>query len=108
MKVSDLLEHGFKEVVLADGAREIEGAYTGDLLSWVMGRCKEGQAWLTIMSNRNVIAVATLSDPSCVILTEGVALDEETTELAKAKGINILSTELPSYEACVLLSECLK
>lgn len=108
MKVNELLEHGFKNIVLSNGEREIEGAYTGDLLSWVMGRCQAGQAWLTIMSNRNVIAVATLSDPSCVILTEGVQLDEETKAIAAEKEINILSTELPSFEACVLLSELIK
>lgn len=53
---------GAEPVVLADGSREIHGGYTGDLLSWVMGRGKQDQAWVTIMTNINVVAVATLID----------------------------------------------
>ena len=53
---------------LADGERTVDGAYVGDLLSWVMGRAARDNVWITIMSNVNVIAVASLSDVSCVIL----------------------------------------
>ncbi|MBQ6679314.1 MAG: hypothetical protein IJM76_04755 [Lachnospiraceae bacterium] len=77
----------------------------GDLLSWVMGRACADAAWITIMSNQNVAAVAVLADVSCVILTEGVTLDENVKGLAEAKGINVLTTALPSYEAAVRLSE---
>ena len=55
-----------------DGEREVTGGYAGDLLSWVMGRATSGDAWVTIMSNINVIAVAQLTDVACVILAEGV------------------------------------
>ena len=105
MKVSELQEHGFTALTLPDGDREIVGAYMGDLLSWVMGRAHADAAWITIMSNQNVAAVAVLADVSCVILTEGVTLDENVKGLAEAKGINVLTTALPSYEAAVRLSE---
>ena len=105
MKVSELQEHGFTALTLPDGDREIVGAYMGDLLSWVMGRARADAAWITIMSNQNVAAVAVLADVSCVILTEGVTLDENVKGLAEAKGINVLTTALPSYEAAVKLSE---
>jgi hypothetical protein len=105
MTVSGLLAHGFREVVLADGDREITGAYMGDLLSWVMGRAKADCAWITIMSNLNVVAVASLADTACVILTEGVELPEDVKKTAGERDVNILSTELPSYEAAVLLSQ---
>jgi len=103
MKVSDLLNIGFNEVYLADGEREVKGAYVGDLLSWVMGRGNEDQAWVTIMSNQNVIAVSSLINFSCVILAEEVSLEESILNLAKEKGINILSYQGSSYEACVAL-----
>ena len=61
MKVSDLLQNGFTEITMPDGEREIDGVYIGDLLSWVMGRASQDNAWITIMSNINVIAVATLA-----------------------------------------------
>lgn len=104
MKVSELLDYGFTEIALPDGEREIDGAYVGDLLSWVMGRCREDNAWITIMSNANVIAVASLANPSAVILSEGVTVSDELRELALSKGVNMLSTELASYEAAVKLS----
>ena len=74
MTVNELAQNGFKAVVLPDGDRLISGVYIGDLLSWVMGRANSGDAWLTIMSNMNIIAVASLADVACIILAEGVAL----------------------------------
>lgn len=105
MTVRELMEQGFTEVTVPEPDREIRGAYMGDLLSWVMGRCKEDDAWLTIMSNVNVIAVASLANPAVVILTEGVTLPDEIRILAETKGVNVVSTELPSYEAAVALSK---
>ncbi|MBO4553531.1 serine kinase [bacterium] len=86
--------------------REIKGGYMGDLLSWVMGRAKADQAWITIMSNQNIIAVATLIDFACIILAEDVRLEENLIETAKTKGVNILTTKLPAFEvACEICKE---
>lgn len=84
--------------------REISGAYVGDLLSWVMGRAQPDNAWITIMSNINVVAVASLSDVSCVILAEGVSPDSEIITTAMQKGINILSTDLDAFNTAVSIS----
>ncbi|MGN1118017.1 MAG: DRTGG domain-containing protein [Acutalibacteraceae bacterium] len=106
MKVSLLAEKcGFDFVTLPDPDREVCGGYVGDLLSWVMGRARENCAWITIMSNVNIVAVASLADVSCVILSEGVALEESVIKTATDKGVNILSTSLNSYEAAALISE---
>ena len=88
-------------VTLPDGDRAIDGVYVGDLLSWVMGRAEEGQLWITIMTNANVIAVASLINVSAVLLAEDVELDEKTLSLAAEKGINILSSGKSVYELCV-------
>ena len=109
MTVSELSSVcGFKAICLADGERTVEGAYVGDLLSWVMGRASCDNAWITIMSNVNVIAVASLSDVSCVILAEGVTPDDEILHLAEEKGINILCSGLPTFETAVKVSEFVK
>lgn len=85
----------------ADGvpllAREVRGFYCGDLLSWVMGRAKPGSAWLTVMSNVNVAAVAVMSEAACVILCEGVAPDAALTERAAREGVCILRSEKDAY-----------
>ena len=106
MTVNELCEKsGFEAVVLADGEREVGGCYVGDLLSWVMGRAKADDAWITIMSNVNIVAVAALADVSCIILSEGVVLDSDIIETAKQKEINILYSAKPSYETAVIVSE---
>lgn len=94
---------GFKEICMPEPDREVNGAYIGDLLSWVMGRAVFDNAWITIMSNINVIAVASLSDVACVILSEDVSLDDEVKSTAVQKGINVLSSSEPTYETAKLL-----
>ena len=106
MTVTDLQNSlSLTPVALPEGDREVEGVYVGDLLSWVMGRAQSGNAWLTIMSNLNVVAVATLSDVSCIILCEGVTLEDPVKNTAEAKGVNILTTEAPAYETAKRLAE---
>ena len=106
MTVNELCKSGgFKVVCLPDGDREITGVYIGDLLSWVMGRASSGDAWITIMSNLNIIAVASLADTACIIVAEGVTLDRETVNTANQKGINVFSSDQGTYETAVILSE---
>ena len=101
MTVNEAIEKlGLTVVTLSDGERTVEGGYCGDLLSWVMGRAQSGQAWITIMSNINVIAVASLCDPSCIILAEGVTLPEDIVNKAKDQEINILRSDIPAFELC--------
>ena len=108
MTVNELSTHpDFCAVFIADGNRVIEGGYAGDLLSWVMGRASEGDAWVTIMSNVNIVAVCTLADPACIVLSEGVKPDDETLRRAKEQGVNILSTTLDTFDACVRIAALL-
>lgn len=85
--------------------KDVDGAYIGDLLSWIMGRAESGNVWITIMSNINTVAVATLADVSCILLAEGVRPDREVLDVANEKGVNVLSTELSAYEAAIKISE---
>lgn len=96
---------GFKVVSLAAPDKLVGGVYIGDLLSWVMGKAKADDVWITIMSNVNVLAVATLADISCIVLAEGVTLDEDVLLAAKNKGVNVLSTELSAYSAALKIAE---
>ena len=106
MTVKELVDRfGYEVVCMPEPGREVTGGYAGDLLSWVMGRAESGDAWVTIMSNLNVVAVATLADVSCVILAEGVTPDEGVAEIAEAKGINILSSNESAYGIAKRLCE---
>lgn len=88
--------------------REIGGVYIGDLLSWVMGKAQSDDVWITIMSNINVVAVASLSDVACVVLAESVKPEEDVLKTAEQRGINILSTDLSAYDAAIALSGLIK
>ncbi len=105
MTVYELSQNSqFNVLTMPEPDREIKGAYIGDLLSWVMGKAEFDNIWITIMSNVNVVAVASLSDVSCVLLAEDVTLDNEVLSTAKQKGINILSTPMSAYDAAIKLS----
>ena len=93
---------------LAEPERPVTGAYCGDLLTWVMANAPADGAWLTIMSNVNVAAVAVLTDVSCVILTEGVKPDAPLLARAQTQGINLLGTDLSTYACALRLGSFLK
>ena len=108
MTVSELIkDSSLKAITLPSPDREIKGVYIGDLLSWVMGRAEADSAWITIMSNINVIAVATLADVSCVILAEGVKPDGELIKTAETKGVNLIASPFAAYETAITLSRYL-
>lgn len=88
--------------------REAEGCYIGDLLSWVMARAESGDVWLTVMGNVNAIAVASLTDAACIVLTESAALDEDARARADQQGIAVLTTELDSYGLACRIAELLR
>lgn len=92
---------------LTDPDRPVTGGYVGDLLSWVMGRAGQDCAWLTIMSNQNVAAVALMADVSCVILTEGVQPDSDLLRRAGEKSVTLLGTPLDTFAAACKLGQAL-
>ena len=101
LTVEQLAERlGLDVIELPEPDREITGGYAGDLLSWVMGRAQAGDAWVTIMSNMNVSAVAQLTDVACVIFAEGVAPDKEALNKARMHGINMLGSKKGIFELC--------
>ena len=87
-----------------DIPEEFNGVYTGDFLSRAMSRIDGGNLWITVMSNVNVIAVASLTDCSAVILSEGVTLPDEAIAAANDKKICVFSSNMSSYELCAELS----
>ena len=109
MTVKELtLSRDFSAVTLSNPDRILSGIYACDLLSRAMVKAKKDDAWLTIMSNVNVIAVATLSDVSCIILTEDVTLDDHVLLLATERNVNVVSTALTTAEAAARINKLIK
>jgi len=94
-------------IAVPDDTRIVGGGYAGDLLSWVMGRAQGGDAWVTIMSNPNTVAVASLADVSCIVLAEGVRPDQGVAETAMSRDVNILGSEEPSFTLCAKIASLL-
>lgn len=85
--------------------KNVTGCYCGDLLSWVMSRATEGDAWLTVMGNVTSIGVAVLSDVACIILTENAPADADAIKRAEENEVIILSTDKNAYQIAVEISK---
>ena len=84
---------------IANGEKEVSTGYAGDLLSFVMGRAPEDSAWFTIMTNVNILAVATLTDVAVVVVCEGANVDESIIQKANQQEINLIKTEYDVFNA---------
>ena len=106
MNVNDILKFPEFALVNEEEDRAVEKIFCCDLLSVAMARAPEDSCWVTVMGNRNVIAVASLADVACVILAEGYAWDDDAIAAAKGK-VTLMKTELPVYEAAVKVGQSL-
>ena len=61
-----------------------------------------------MMGNVNAIAVASLADAACIVLTDNASLDEEARIKAQQQDILVLGSEKSSYELGAQLAELLK
>lgn len=107
MTTQELIDLGLFQVVNEgdDTDRDITSVFCCDLLSIAMGRAPSDCAWVTVMGNINTLAVASLADASCIILAEGVQLDEPAKAKAGMQGITVLRTDKPIFDAALLIHQ---
>ena len=79
---------------------EVTGGCVCDLLSVVMAEGEAGMAWITVQTHLNVIAVAMLMDMACVIIPEGIVLEEATLQKAEEEGVPVFASDKTAYELC--------
>ena len=109
MKLNDILGiDNCKVIFEGDKERNISKVFCCDLLSIAMGNAPKDGVWVTVMGNRNTLAVATLADISCIVLAEGATFDEGTLEQAKIERIAVLQTELPVFDIALAIHEKLR
>ena len=108
MNVKELTQALSLEPVTSAGQdNEVTGVYACDLLSRVMSGCDAGDAWITVQTHLNVLAVAELNEAACIIVPEGITVEAATAEKAEEKGICMLSSQMGAYELCWRLHELL-
>ena len=78
--------------------KDISGGLVTDMVSDVM---KTGQAenlWVTVQTNKKVIAAANLVDIAAVVITQGKKVDADVLEAANKAEITIFSTPMTSWD----------
>ena len=107
MKLSELINKlNLKEVTgYIDGDRVISGGYTSDLLSDVMANTKKDNAWITLQTHVNIVAVATLKELAAIIIVMNKDVDKDTIEKAEQEKITILKTDMTAYQVSGKLYE---
>jgi len=103
MIIRDLLKSDIGEVIYegSDLEREISHPFCCDLLSLALSKAGEGSAWVTVMGNVNTLAVASLTEVSCIILAEGADLDEAARERAREGDICVIRSPLSIFDAAL-------
>ena len=85
---------------------EIAKVFCCDLLSIAMSKAPENGAWVTVMGNKNTLAVASLADVSCIILAEGITFSDEDLACAKKERIASLRRNFRSLTLRLRFRSC--
>lgn len=90
-----------------DYPREISGGvYCCDLLSITMGRAPANGAWVTVMANINAVAVAVLCDLACIVIAEGMEIDQKMIDKAQEQGVTVLKSDEPVFLCAKKIDGC--
>ena len=87
---------------------EVNGGYTSDLLSDVMGNASDGEVWITLQSHINVVAVASLNDLAAIILVSGHKPQDDALKKSNDEGIPLLGTDKTAFEITGMIYNLLK
>ena len=98
MKISEIAQFLNAECVQDSFAdREIQGAYTSDLLSDAIANAIENGILITIQAHKNTVAVATLKDLAAIVICNNRPIPDDMIEAARAEGIAIFLTADDQY-----------
>lgn len=98
MKVSEVAALLSAKIIQGEYTdREVEGAYTSDLLSDVMGNAPDNGVLITIQAHKNTIAVATLKDLGAIIVCNNRPIPDDMIEAAKDEDVAILLCQESQY-----------
>ena len=101
-EIKDLLQ---AEVIVGEDKLDLEITFAGgsDLMSDVLAFGKPGILLLTGLSNSQSVRTANIIDAKAIVYVRGKKPDAEGIELAREKGIPLLSTRYMMYATCGLL-----
>jgi predicted transcriptional regulator len=101
-EIKELLQ---AEVITGEDRLDMEINFAGgsDLMSDVLAFGKPGILLLTGLSNAQSVRTANIIDATAIVYVRGKKPDKMGIELAREKGIPLLSTKFMMYTTCGLL-----
>ena len=83
----------------------VYSACGSDMMSDVLAYVKDQAVLLTGLNNPQVVRTAEMMDMVCIVFVRGKQPQEQIVEMAAARGMAVLSTDLPMFAACGRLYE---
>ena len=107
MKIADNVELLDAQVFCGNDMmdREVHSACGCDLMSDVLAYVKDQAVLMTGLVNPQVIRTAEMMDIICIVLVRGKTPTAAMIDLAEARQLALLSTEMMMFSACGLLYE---
>lgn len=106
MRVKDLKSNNFVPLTKYIGLdNEISSIFVGDLLSHVLASANDGDILITVQSNVNTLAVASLINLSMIIFPDNVKVADDLISKAESEGIPLFKTELSAKDTILALVE---
>ena len=84
---------------------EVKSACASDLMSDVLAFVKDEAVLITGLCNPQIVRTCEMMDMRCIVIVRNKKPDHETIELARQKGIVMLSCEIRMFEAAGRLYE---
>lgn len=107
MIVKDLAQI-FKPITMTNGDDKISTAYTGDLLSDVIGNVDDESVLITVQAHKNTIAVCSLSSMPAIIICNNRSCPDDMIEAAIENNISIFATKDNQFMASVKIAKLLE
>lgn len=83
--------------------KNISGCYISDLLSLAMGRVGEDNVWITVQTNVNIVAIASLTEAACIVIPEDIKVPDDVVNKAVEQEIIIFASSKTAYELAKLI-----
>ena len=107
MKIKELISIVSGEIVYGDEfvENEVFSACGSDMMSDVLAFVKEQAVMLTGLVNPQVVRTAEMMDMKCIVFVRGKRPDMGMIDLAEARNIVLVCTNLEMFTACGKLYE---
>lgn len=105
MNIDEIAEKTNGTIIVRTDDANIDFAYTGDLLSDVMGHAGDRSVLITVQNHLNTIAVCSLAGIEAIVICHSRQAPQDMKEAAEREGIAIITTAMSQFETSMALKE---